>query len=118
MKQIIEHAKKEKAVYHSDFSDYEFDGCGPDVDVKINFSYGSKYDGAALSLHLTDSDVECILDVIKSKITDKYKKEMTGLLDRYNEQYNEAVDFREWGRCDILGNNVDIIKHIIDYKEE
>jgi hypothetical protein len=118
MKEIIEHAKKEKAVYRSDFSDYEFDEGGPDIDLKLSFNYGSKYDGAALSLHLTDSDVECILDIIKSKITDNYKKEMERLLNRYIKQYNEAVDFRDWDHCDCLGNSIDIIKHIIDYKEE
>ena len=118
MKKIIEPAKREKAVYHSDFSDYQFDECGPNVEVKFSFNYGSKYDRSEITLHLTDDEVECIFDVIKSKITNDYKRQMHELLCNYDKQYNEAADFREWDHCDIIGNNIDLIKHIINYEEK
>lgn len=118
MKKVIEHAKKEKAVYSSDFSNHLFDVCGPEVEVQFSFNYGSKYDGSRLTLHLTDSEVESLLDVVKSKITENYKKEMCELLHTYDKQYNEAADFRDWEHCDIIGNNIDIIKHIINQEEK
>lgn len=118
MKKIIEPAKREKAVYLSDFSGHQFDECGPDVEVLFSFNYGSKYDGSRITLHLTDREVESLLDAVKSKITENYKKEMRELLHTYDKQYNEAADFRDWDHCDIIGNNIDIIKHIINYEEK
>jgi hypothetical protein len=118
MKKIIEHAKKEKAVFCSDFSGHQFDECGPDAEVTFSFNYGSKYDGSQITLHLTDNEVECLFDVIKSRVTSDYKKEMNILLHKYDKQYDEAMAFRDWDHCNIIGNNVNIIKHIINYEEK
>lgn len=117
MKQIIEPAKKERAIYSSDFSDQKYNDFGPPVELQINFNYGSRYDGAQLSLHLDDNDIESILEFIKKKINHQYKAHMTSLLDKYEKQYNDAMDFREWEHCDLIGRSIDLIKYVVDYKD-
>lgn len=118
MKKIIEPAKKENAVYNSDFSGKTFDGFGPPVDIKICFNYGSRYDGSELTLHLDDDDVQSILELVKNKTTKRYKDYVSSLLEKYEEKYCDAMSFRDWDHCDILGNNIDLMRYMVDYKDE
>jgi hypothetical protein len=67
MKKVIQPLIHETSVYYSDFTNecmHEF----PPVEITILCNYGSKYDGEHLTLHLTDKDLEEVLDFIKTKI--------------------------------------------------
>lgn len=69
MKLVKKPKQEEEASYHSDFSGIEFvSQCGPDVELNIKCNYGSDYDGADLTFHLTDPELEMILDFIKNKL--------------------------------------------------
>jgi hypothetical protein len=45
MKKILQPKQQEKAEYFSDFSDKSFEAFHPDVQIKFEFNYGSKFDG-------------------------------------------------------------------------
>lgn len=48
----------------------------PEVEVKLSFLYGSKYDESELTFHFTDEEVQPLLELIKSKLCAKSKAEM------------------------------------------
>ena len=68
MKKITKPSQREESVYYSDFSGHLLDQFGPQVELKINFNYGSKYDNSSLELDLTDEEVLPLLKLIASKL--------------------------------------------------
>lgn len=69
MKFVRQPKQEEEAYYTSDFSGVEFEPqWSPAVELNVKCNYGSDYDGADITLHLTDSELEEVLDFIKSKI--------------------------------------------------
>lgn len=69
MKHVIQEKVAEQANYQSDFSGVEFEPqWSPAVELNIQCNYGSDYDGANITFHLTDSELEEVLDFIKTKI--------------------------------------------------
>jgi hypothetical protein len=114
MKVVTKPNVKEEAEYYSDFSNTKFDICGPDVEVTLDFNYGSKYDGANLKLHLTDSEVQLFLDIIRENISSKFKQEMKHKIDKYQKDFEDSVDLRDWDNCEYISNNLDILKHILE----
>lgn len=71
MKKITKPSEDEEAVYYSDFTgkilSSDLTHKSP-VKLKLDFNYGSKYDGDTIILHLDDNDAEEILNFLKSKI--------------------------------------------------
>lgn len=85
MKKILKPSEKEEAEYRSDFSDKSFIRFDPDVEIKFEFNYGSKFDGANLELHLTDEESKVILDFIRSKLSQEKKKDLRDELKYANQ---------------------------------
>jgi hypothetical protein len=69
MKIVKKPRQEEIAYYTSDFSGNEYDFQEtPAVELNIKCNYGSDYDGADLTLHLNDAELEEVLDFIKTKL--------------------------------------------------
>lgn len=69
MKHVIQEKVAEQANYQSDFSGVEFEPqFNPPVELNIQCNYGSDYDGANLTFHLNDSELEEVLDFIKTRL--------------------------------------------------
>ena len=73
MKKILK-KQREVAQTWSDVSGKPFEHEIPEVELKIYFGYGSKYDESELELHFTDKEFEPILALIKLKLCNKSKK--------------------------------------------
>ena len=118
MKKVTKPAQKEEATYYSDFSGKCFGDHHPPVELKIEFNYGSKHDGSMIGLHLTDEEVKPILDAIKKNMSEDYKNFLMQKLNAYDEEYQESWDFRDWSSCDSICNSIDLLKELLDAKEE
>jgi hypothetical protein len=117
MKKITKPAEKEEFVYYSDFSGKHMgDICSP-VEVKIDFNYGSKRDGANLILHLEDKDVDSLLDVIKSKVCKNTKRAWKKQLDAQEKNFDESMQFRDWDSCDAMSNCNWLLRELLDLTE-
>lgn len=74
MKHVIQEKINEQANYQSDFSGVEFEPqWSPAVELNIQCNYGSDYDGANLTFHLTDSELEEVIDFIRPKLASTTK---------------------------------------------
>ena len=76
MKKILEPACEEDAIYYSDFSGKlldSFTNASP-CEVKIEFNYGSIFDGEKMTLHLTDEEAKKLLEYIKINLTTESKE--------------------------------------------
>jgi len=114
MKKIITPKQDEESNYYSDFTGEPFsDFYGPPVELKINFNYGSKYDCSEFTLHLSDKDIEPILDLIKSKLNPDFKKSLEFLLIEDEEAYNNAVEARDPMECEYRIANMNLIKRLL-----
>jgi hypothetical protein len=77
MKKILTPLVKEDCVYYSDFTGKCFGSLDPAVVVTIQFSYGSKWDGNSVTLHLTDEDITPIMQTIQENLTPESRKCIT-----------------------------------------
>lgn len=118
MKKITKPAEKEEAVYFSDFSGKCFGNFSPDVNVRIEFNYNSRFDGDVVELHLTDEESMLILDLIKHKASTDYKNSVKTKLIHSEQLYDNSVDSRDWNGCDYFCNSIELQKHILDIKED
>ena len=118
MKKITKPAEREEATYYSDFSGKCFGELHPPVEIKIEFNYGSKHDGAMIGLHLTDEEAELFLDIIKKSASETYKGFLRKKFEEYDEQYQTSCDFRDWDSCELTGRSIDLLKNLLDIKEE
>lgn len=100
MKIVQSPAIPEKAVSVSDFSGKEFKFKTPEVQLNIDFNYGSKYDGARLSLDLFDSEASDILTMIFDRLHRSTRKHLEGMLKKSHEDYENCVEARDWSGCD------------------
>jgi hypothetical protein len=114
MKKIIKPAEREEALYYSDFTGKPLDQCGPEVELKMNFSYGSKYDNSRITLHLSDKDAEEILSFLSTKLTKECRKEIQNTLEQFDVRYDDAMDSRAWHECDIIHNNREVLKKLLN----
>ena len=114
MKIVTKPKRHEEAVYYSDFSGKLIKEFRPPVTMTLSFSYGSIYDGGDLEFHLTDDDLEPVLEYIKSKLTADTKKQMKNSLEDINEQFDMALDSRDQGECTYLSSNISLIHRLID----
>lgn len=118
MKKIIKPAEKEEAVYYTDFCG---ENCGEftaPVELTVSFGYGSMYDGDSIKLDLNDQEVKPILELIKSKISNDYKKLLHKKLAKMENDYEDSMQFRDWTDCDYKINSLQLLRYMLDLKEE
>ena len=118
MKKITKPAEAEECVYYSDFSGKLLNDFYPPVELKIDFNYGSKNDGSNLTLHLDDNDIECVLELIKNKISEQCKKNLAKELKTCDDSFNDNMQFRDWDSCDKISNKLWFLKNMLDIKDE
>jgi hypothetical protein len=113
MKKIIKPAEKEESVYYSDFSGKCFGELHAPIELKLEFGYGSIYDGSCLKFDLDDKDVEDILFLLKSKLNNDAKKVLKDMYTRLDNDYDGNVQVRDWSSCDYICNQTDLLKKLI-----
>jgi len=113
MKKIIKPAEREEAVYYSDFSGKCFGEFDPHVELTLDFGYGSKYDGSKLRFDLDDKDVEDILALLKSKLSNDTKKALKTMYTVLDDKYEDSVQSRDWTDCNLICNEKDLLEKII-----
>lgn len=115
MKKIIVPKQYEEATYFSDFTGEPFgDLFQPPVTLKLEFNYGSKYDSSDMALHLSDKDVEPILELIKTKLNPDVQKILKEAFDENDDAFQDALDARDPVECEIRINNNNLIKRLIN----
>jgi len=101
MKKIIVPEQREEANYYSDFSGQPLgDGYEPPVILKLEFNYGSEYDNSEITLHLSDRDVQPILELISSKLNPDYRKHLEQEFIENDEEYFNAIEARDPVECE------------------
>jgi len=118
MKKITKPFVPEESVKYSDFSGKCFGEWDPPIELKINFSYGSNYDGANLKLDLDDEDIKPILELIKSKLSKETKDHFKKQLDKYDKDYDDSMQMRDWDSCDRTINCSWLYRYFLDIKPE
>ena len=114
MKKIIKPAEREEAVHYSDFSGKCFGDFTPPVVLKMEFNYGSKFDGFDLRLDLCDDDILPFLDIIEKNASEEFKAHMEKKLIATKNEYESAIDSRDWIGCDHLGNTLHFLKRFCE----
>ncbi len=104
----------ETAKYYSDFSNVEFEDCGSPVSVKFDFGYGSKYDESTFTLHLTDDEVQKLLDVVKLNVSTNYKNKIKEYLQMAEADWNELLQAEDWEFGEQAFNNVCLYREILN----
>jgi hypothetical protein len=117
MKKIIKQKRKEEALYFSDFTGQPFDSnfSHPPVELKMTFNYGSIYDQSEVTLHLSDKDMEPILDLIQSKLNPDYRKDLEETLKDNNEELDMAMDSRDSMMCEYYISCNSLIRKLLGY---
>ena len=113
MKKTTKPAQKEEAVYYSDFSGKCFGDFHPPVQLMIDFNYGSGYDGSKLRFDLDDKDIEDILALLKSKLSNDTKKALKTMYTILDDKYENSVQSRDWDDCEFICNEKDLLKKLI-----
>jgi hypothetical protein len=113
MKKITKPAVREDATYYSDFTGKCFGEWHPPIQLKLEFGYGSIYDGSCLKFDLDDKDIEDILTLLKSKLSDDTKKELKTMYTALDEKYDDSVQSRDWTDCEFICNEKDLLKKLI-----
>jgi len=114
MKKILKPKQLEQAAYFSDFTGQPFGGSfHPPVELKMTFNYGSIYDQSEVTLHLSDKDMEPILELIQSKLNPDYKKDLKDTLDDNNEELDAAMDSRDPMMCEYYISCNSLIKKLL-----
>jgi 1,4-alpha-glucan branching enzyme len=118
MKKIIQPKQEEKVEYFSDFSNKSFELFPPDVQIKFEFNYGSKFDGAKIEFHLTDQESENVLDFIRMNLSENKITELKNKLESTEEDYEDNVDARDWQSCDYFHNCIELYKYLLPYNDQ
>lgn len=114
MKKIIKPAEKEESVYYSDFNGTQFNSWGPEVELNIEFNYGSKHDGSSLTFHLTDEEFQVVFECIKNHISDDYKQTIKKALTRKQNNLDQSIQSRDWDCCNYNCNSINLYKKLLD----
>lgn len=117
MKKIIKPAEKAVCVYYSDFSGKLFGEFDPEVRLKIEFNYGSKYDGTEIELHMTDEESSSLLEHIKERLSDDFKDTRKKQLECYEKQYDDSMQMRDWDFCDKLSDTMFFWRKFLEIKD-
>lgn len=113
MKKITKPSQKEEAVYYSDFSGKCFGEFHPPVELIIDFNYGSSYDGSKLRFDLDDKDIEDILALLKSKLSNDAKKALKTARIILDDKYDNSIESRDWTNCEFLCNERNLLEKLI-----
>jgi hypothetical protein len=113
MKKTIKPATKEESIYYSDFSGKCFGEMSPPIEVKLEFNYGSAYDGTNLSFHLDDKDIEDVLFFLKTKLNIETKQTLKRMYTRLDKENEDSIQMRDWTSCDYICNQQDLLKKLI-----
>jgi len=113
MKKIVQPKQEEKAEYFSDFSDKSFESFHPDVQIKFEFNYGSKFDGGRVEFHLTDQEAEHVLNFIRMNLSEGKINELKNKLEEHEEYYEENVNARDWQSSDHFYNCIELYKYLL-----
>lgn len=113
MKKTTKPAQKEEAVYYSDFSGKCFGEFHPPVELTIEFNYGSSYDGSKLKFDLDDKDMEDILALLKSKLSNDSKKALKSMYIILDDKYENSVQSRDWEDCEFICNEKKLLEKLI-----
>lgn len=117
MKKIIKPAEQEEALYFTDFKGQPCDECGPEVELKLQFNYGSKYDGDSLVLHLNDEEAESVLNLIKQNISQDFKQQLQAKYEKTEKDYQDSFQFRDWTSCDYTLNSMHLLEYLLGYNK-
>ena len=112
MKKVIIPKTHEQAVYYSDFTGKCFDML-PNVELTIEFNYGSKFDGTSIKLELSDEDIMPIIDLIKSKLSEDYKFKLKSENFINNINHDDAMDSRDFSQAELYSNKLELNKILI-----
>ena len=113
MKKITKPAEREQAVYYSDFSGKCFGDFHPPVQLMIDFNYGSNHDGSKLRFDLDDKDIEDVLFLLKSKLSNDTKKALKTMYTVLDDKYENSIQSRDWTDCEFICNEKDLLKKLI-----
>ena len=113
MKKITKPAEREESVYYSDFSGKCFGELYPPIQLKLEFNYGSVYDGTRVVFDLDDKDVDDILFVLKGKLSNETKKDLKQRFVALNDNYEQNVQERDWTSCDYICNEKSLLTKLI-----
>lgn len=117
MKKIVKPAQNAETEVYSDFSETRFDHDIPEVSIKFDFNYGSKFDDSSIEFHLTEEESKEILQLIKSKLSQQRKDQMLERLMKANANYELCMDSRDWDGCDFYGSDVFLCKYFLDKED-
>ena len=115
MKKITQPKQEERAEYFSDFSGKSFEGFNPDVEIKFEFNYGSKFDGGRVEFHLTDQEAEHVIDFIRMNLSEGKINELKNKLEEHEEYYEENVNARDWQSSDHFYNCIELFKYLLPH---
>lgn len=113
MKKITKPAEKEEATYYSDFSGKCFGEFYPPIHLKLEFNYGSVYDGSVFTFDLDDKDIDDILFVLKGKLSNETKKDLKQRFVALNDNYEQNFQERDWTSCDYICNEKSLLTKLI-----
>jgi hypothetical protein len=117
MKKIVKPAQSAETEVYSDFSGTRFDHDIPEVSLKFDFNYGSKFDDSSIEFHFTEEESKEILELIKSKLSQQRKDQMMERLMKANANYELCMDSRDWDGCDYYGSDVFLCKYFLDKED-
>lgn len=103
MKIVKEPAKYEISEFYDDFTSEKFDDL-PGVTIKLTFNQPSKYGGSIIEIHLRDDNVDYILETIQKRLSQKSKDKIKEDIIKLEENYEKAMQMRDWGYCDFASN--------------
>lgn len=112
MKKVLKPVEPEEAIYYSDFSGRIFKDFVP-VTVKLECSYGSKYDGAEVEFHLSDKGLEKLLDFFREHLCEETKNELKRHAQEQEQKAQEDTESRDWTSCEYHYNNRDLYQKLI-----
>ena len=113
MKKLTKPAEKEESVYYSDFSGKCFGDFHSPVELMIDFNYGSKYDGSKLRFDLDDKDLEDVLMLLKSKLSNDTKKTLKTMHTILDDKYDNSIQSRDWTDCEFICNEKNLLEKLI-----
>jgi hypothetical protein len=118
VKKIIKPSAREEAIYYSDFSGKCFGEFYPPVELTICCSYGSKYDGAGIELHLDDQEMQPILELIKKSISVDCKNKLKKQLESAENTHYDAMQMRDWEHCEMTSNSIWFWRELLGLSNE